>query len=159
MGFLRTAREDEWRRLHPLGRRNYIWRRHVLPLGVPIGVMIAVERFAQLGMSWGKLLTWTGVAIAYFSYPRAREVLDLAELRFGKVAEIDFWRLHFKDRVLGETMPNEIYERLASHGSSSAYVALFAASQRLEYGREARRVMNEAKVGDTARKRYLLSFA
>jgi hypothetical protein len=60
-------REHQWRRFRPLGRRRYIWRLHVLPFGVPFGVMIAAHRFVQLGMSWKDLFTLTGAAVAYFT--------------------------------------------------------------------------------------------
>lgn len=93
------------------------------------------------------------------AYLRAQEVLGIAEASFGQVPEITFWRLHMKDRVLGETMPNEVYERLASQGASPTFVALFAASQGAQYGPEARKVMHDARAGETARKRYLLSFS
>ncbi|MDB4912415.1 MAG: hypothetical protein JWM95_59 [Gemmatimonadetes bacterium] len=93
------------------------------------------------------------------AYPRALAVLDIAEFRFGRLPEIMFWRLHMKERVLGEILPNEVYERLASQGVAPAIVALYVATRRSEHSMEASRVFDAQKSVKTARSRYLLSFA
>lgn len=96
--------------------------------------------------------------IADASYGRAMDVLEIAATLFGRQPELEFWRVHIRERVLGESLPNEVYERLAQSGATSAFVALFVATERREFGREAGEVFRLSQSADTARKRYLLSF-
>lgn len=93
------------------------------------------------------------------AYPRALEVLAVLEARFGRSAEVEYWRLHMRERVLGEAIPAEVYERLAAQGVTAAHVSLYAASNRAEHRDGAEQVFIAARERATARQRYLLSFA
>jgi hypothetical protein len=93
------------------------------------------------------------------AYPRALEVLALADTRFGKSPETEYWRVHMRERVLGDSIPAEVYERLAEQGAQEAFVSLYAATNRSAYRSQAERAFHAAKRGATARQRYVLSFA
>lgn len=64
-----------------------------------------------------------------------------------------------KERVLGQTLPNEVYERLANQGVVAASVMLYVTSQRAEHVTQARSAFKSTSSGNTARSRYILSFA
>ena len=67
MNFFRALTELEWQRVRTKGRRKYIWTEHVLPIGAPIGMMIAGRRYVVLEMSWRDLFTPSGVWMVVFS--------------------------------------------------------------------------------------------
>ena len=93
------------------------------------------------------------------AYVRAQEVLILAAKRFGTSSETSAWQFLLRERVLGESFPREIMERLAHAGSSTATLALYIASERTLFAHEAKAVIDEARSQTTARKRYIFSFA
>ena len=98
-------------------------------------------------------------SFVYSTCPRAMEILALLESRYGRSAEVDAWRQHMRERVLGELIPAEVYERLASEGSAVAHVLLYVASGRTMHRAEAERVFAAVRQGATARQRYLHSLA
>ena len=94
------------------------------------------------------------------SYDRAVEVLKSGEARLGRNAELEFWSLFMRDRVLGEQVSRERYLRLAFDGGTSLpYLALFAASDGKEFKREVYELFSGTRLGRTARERYIRSLA
>jgi hypothetical protein len=67
LNFFRVVSDAEWEEYKRRGRQRYIWRAHVLPFGLPIGMLIAIQRYVELGISWRDLPSLKGVAIAYVS--------------------------------------------------------------------------------------------
>lgn len=92
------------------------------------------------------------------AYQRALDVLSAADLRFGSSSESEFWRIHMRERVLGDIIPLEMYERLAVAGAESAYIALYAATNHEQFRNEAHRIFEACEAAATAKQRYLLSF-
>jgi hypothetical protein len=95
------------------------------------------------------------------AYERALEVLDLATVKHGALPEIEFWRLHLRERMLGEKISDDAYLDIANRDSSSlnlAYVALYANSNATKYQNEASKLISGARTRQTQRLRYIASF-
>jgi tetratricopeptide (TPR) repeat protein len=92
------------------------------------------------------------------AWDKANEILTAAESRFGKEAEIDFWRYYFRYVVLGDEPFVETCRQLAPLSSSLVpYFYLFVSPGGREYQREAEELFKAVKDGTTAKKRYIRS--
>lgn len=92
------------------------------------------------------------------AHNRCREVLDLAELRFGTRGEILFWRRYFDVAELGEVEPPETWLKLAQLGDTDlpfVYLAVFV--DKAKYGERAARAVDRLRDRNTARARLLRS--
>lgn len=90
------------------------------------------------------------------AWRRANELLDEAEVRFGRHAEIDFWNKYFRFVVLGEEPFYEECLKLAREGSSLIpYFHLFTSPEGEQYRDEVRRLFESVRDGSTAKKRYI----
>jgi hypothetical protein len=92
VNFLRMLTEAEWQRVRTRGRRRYVWAEHVLPLGLPIGVLITAQRYVDLRMSWTDIFTSTGVEIAYVSIAASMLIMAGWGLLVWRVRERSFSR-------------------------------------------------------------------
>lgn len=90
------------------------------------------------------------------AWKRANEVLKEAESKFGKQAEIDFWRYYFRFVVLGDKPFIEIAENL-SRSSLVPYFYLFTSPRGERYRQKAQQLLELVRDGTTAKKRYIKS--
>lgn len=89
---------------------------------------------------------------------RGVEVLDAAEARFGKLGEIDAWRLYMRERVAYEDIPESAYEEVAARTNAPmAYFRLYVASGGLRYRKELKPLLELIRQPVTERQRYLRS--
>lgn len=92
------------------------------------------------------------------AWERANEVLDKAEAKFGKYAEIDFWCYFFRFIVLGEGPFIHECRALATKSTSIVpYFHLFALSGGEQYREKADQLLELVKGGKTAKNRYIKS--
>jgi hypothetical protein len=91
------------------------------------------------------------------AWRRARQLLDEAQLKFGRDDEIDFWRGYFAFVDLGEPAQDEKWNVLAASGSTLVpLISVFSRSPE-RFERDARRLLESVRDGATARKRYVES--
>lgn len=91
-------------------------------------------------------------------HDRCREVLDIAESRFGTRGEILFWRRYFDVAELGEVAPPEAWLKLAELGDTDlpfVYLAVFV--DKATYGERAAQAVERLRDRNTARARLLRS--
>jgi hypothetical protein len=58
----------DWPRMREKGRSYFIWRRLVLPFGVPTAVFGAAWQYRQLHFGASDLLTGPGIGLIYVSF-------------------------------------------------------------------------------------------
>ncbi len=95
------------------------------------------------------------------TYGRAMELLDEAEAKFGKHAEIDFWRQFFPWDSLGEPSFIPLAEEIAATGESLVpyfYLYVFSESgERRQYRKKAEALYDLVKDKSTVKKRRIIS--
>jgi len=89
---------------------------------------------------------------------RAFELLDEAELKFGKHPEIDFWRNYFKFAMLGGQSFKSKCENIVESGVTQVpYFYLFAICKDNKYFKQAAKLFNAVKHRRTEKDRYIFS--
>ncbi|HKX27166.1 MAG TPA: hypothetical protein VJ302_05690 [Blastocatellia bacterium] len=91
------------------------------------------------------------------AWERATHLLDEAEARFGRDAEIDFWRRYFQFIRLGEDESIMEKEQLRSSKSLIPYFYLFKAGDGEEYRAQAEKLHQLVADKSSAKKRYIKS--
>lgn len=92
------------------------------------------------------------------AWERAYELLDEAESRFGKQAEIAFWRHYFRFVVLGEApFVKTCKDLLESDASLVPSFYLLTSPGGDQYRPQALKLLELVKEGTTAKQRYIRS--
>ena len=90
------------------------------------------------------------------SLTRAREILDLAETRFGSEPEVEFWRRYIAMIYLGGPQFHEEARRLVESGKTRVpYFYLISGPDGKNYAEEARKLVDAVEDGRTAKERYI----
>jgi hypothetical protein len=91
------------------------------------------------------------------SFERAGQVLDLAESRFGKQDEIEFWRRYLRIRVLGEPETSMDENQFIHSKSLIPFFYLFISCGGESYQSQASELYTAVSKGLTAKERYIKS--
>jgi hypothetical protein len=139
----------------------------------------AAQAYEQvIASSTANLDTYVNLAVLYFvcndggyaayhklsrdfvgrAWDRAFELLDEAERRFGRKAEIDFWRKYFAFILLGEDPSYEEIEQLVQTDTTIIpYFHLLDYRQGRLYRLQAEQLLEQVSAGLTAKERYIRS--
>jgi len=86
------------------------------------------------------------------------KILKLAEKKFGRKSEIEFWKYYYKYIVIGEDISTKVFEDIAKSGDSLIpFFHLFVLEKGSRYRKEATQLYEKIKLGRTARERYIKS--
>lgn len=89
---------------------------------------------------------------------RINELFSIAETKFGKSPESEFWRCYINYIYLGEPTFTDTCKRLLTTSETLLpYLHLFMESQGKNYKAEMKALYEQVKEGDTERKRYIKS--
>ena len=90
------------------------------------------------------------------AYDKALEVLDRAELRFGRHSEITFWRHYLRMAVLGDALEaDEVLKLVREDESLVPFLLLVGTPAASEHARRLEALLNQVGEGRTARQRLV----
>lgn len=123
---------------------------------------ISIDAYINLAcLYWESVSPGTTASDTFFeqSSKRMYQVLDEAEEKFGKIPEIEFWRLCFNFITLGDpAFPVKALE-LAKNPKSSLvpYFHVYSQTRDSKYLPKARKLLEQARLQLTTKNRYIIS--